>query len=109
MCHPTCFIQNASLFILSFDVKSKMTTDMFLPVILPELVDSDDEKPCQGKTQEWIKRRHQLGSFRDHHHNNVTFCAVLICPQNKVDSRSNFQGYKNIFGCAGKKKTKSLF
>ena len=35
-CHPTCFIQHASLFILSFVVKSKMETDM--------LVDSHDEK-----------------------------------------------------------------
>ena len=39
----------------------------------------------------------------DHRHSNVTFCAVLIYPQNKADSRSNFEGYKNIFGCAGKK------
>ena len=34
-------------------------------MILLELVDSDDEKPCQGKTQEWIKQRHQLGSFQN--------------------------------------------
>ena len=27
-CHPTCFIQHASPFILSFDVKCKMITDM---------------------------------------------------------------------------------
>ena len=42
----------------------------------------------------------------DHSHSNITFYAVLICPQNKADSRSNFEGYKNIFGCAGKKKDK---
>ena len=64
-CHPTCFIQHASLFILSFDVKSKTTTDMFLPVILSELVDYDEEKPRRGKTREWIKRIHQLGSFQN--------------------------------------------
>ena len=49
------------------------------------------------------------GSYKksvDHSHNNVTFCEVLICPQNKADSGSNFEGYKNIFGCAGKKKDK---
>ena len=40
-CHPTCFIQHTSPFILSFDVKSKMATDMLLPMILSELVDSD--------------------------------------------------------------------
>ena len=64
-CHPTCFIQHANPFIFSFDVKSKMATYMLLPVILSELVDSDDEKPRRGKTREWIKQRHQLGSFQD--------------------------------------------
>ena len=58
-CHPTCFIQYASLFSLLFDVTSKMATDMFLPKILSGLVDSD------GKMREWIKRRHQLGSFQN--------------------------------------------
>ena len=29
-----------------------------------ELVDSDDEKPCQGKTKEWIKRRRESGYFQ---------------------------------------------
>ena len=41
-------IQHASPFILSFNVKSKMATDMFLPVILSELLGSDDEKPRRG-------------------------------------------------------------
>ena len=63
-CHPTCFIQHANPFILSFDIKSKMATDMLLPVI-SELAYSDDEKPRRGKTREWIKRRHQLGSFQN--------------------------------------------
>ena len=63
-CHPTCFIQHASPLILSFNVKSKMVTDMLLPVVLSELVGSDDEKPPRGKTREWIKGRHQLGSSR---------------------------------------------
>ena len=31
--------------------------------ILSMLVNSDDEKPRRGKTREWIKWRHQLGSF----------------------------------------------
>ena len=44
-CHPTCFIQYASLFSLLFDVILKMATDMFLPMILSGLVDSDGEKP----------------------------------------------------------------
>ena len=51
--------QYASLFSLLFDVTSKMATDMFLPKILSGLVDSD------GKMREWIKRRHQLGSFQN--------------------------------------------
>ena len=65
MCHQTCFMQHVSPFILSFDVKSKMATGVLLPVILSELVDSDDEKPRRGKTREWIKRRHQLVSFQN--------------------------------------------
>ena len=63
-CHPMCFIQHASPFILSFDVKPKTVTDMLLPVILSELVDSVNEKPRRGKTSEWIKWRRQLGSFQ---------------------------------------------
>ena len=64
-CHPTGFIQHASPIILSFDVKSKIATDILLPAILSELVDSDDEKPRRGKTREGIKRRHQLASFQN--------------------------------------------
>ena len=64
-CHPICFTQHASPFVLSFDVKSKMATDVLLPVIISELVDSDDEKPCQGKTREWIEQWQQLGSFQN--------------------------------------------
>ena len=64
-CYPTCFIQHASPFILSFDVKSKMVADMLLPVILSELLDSDGEKPLQGKSLAWIKLRHQLGSSQN--------------------------------------------
>ena len=37
--------------------------DILLPVILSELVDSDDEKPRRGKNREWIKRRDQLGAY----------------------------------------------
>ena len=47
-CHTSCFIQHVRTFILSFDVKSKMTTNTLLPVILSELVDSDYEKPFQS-------------------------------------------------------------
>ena len=46
-CHPACFIQYASPFILSFKVKPKM----LLPVILSELVSSDNEKPRQVKRE----------------------------------------------------------
>ena len=63
--HPTYLIQHTSPFILSFDVKSKIATNMFLPVILLELVDSDNEKPRRGKTQEWIKWRHHMGYFQN--------------------------------------------
>ena len=38
---------------------------MLLPVVLSELVDSDNQKPRRGKTVEWIKQRHQLGSFHN--------------------------------------------
>ena len=43
----------------------KMATDMLLPVIFSELVDSDDKKQTRGKTRKWIKRTHQLGSFQN--------------------------------------------
>ena len=51
--HPICLIEYANPLILSFNVKSKMTTDMLLVVILPELLDSE-HKPRRGKTWEWI-------------------------------------------------------
>ena len=54
ICHPTCFTQHGSPFILSLNVKSKMVTDMLLPVTPSELVDSDDEKPRRGKSRESI-------------------------------------------------------
>ena len=53
-CRPTSFIQHASPLTFSFNVQSKITTDMLLPVILSELVDSADEKLRQVKTREWI-------------------------------------------------------
>ena len=53
-CRPICFIHHASHFILLFNVKSKMATDMLLPVILSEIVNSDDEKPHRGETRERI-------------------------------------------------------
>ena len=34
-----------------------------LPIILSELVDSDDERPRRGKTTEWVRRRSQLGLY----------------------------------------------
>ena len=54
MCHSVCFNQDASPFILSFNVKSKIATDMLLPVMLSELVKSNDEKPRRSRTREWI-------------------------------------------------------
>ena len=54
-CHPTCFFRHAGSFILSFNVKSEMATDMLLSVILSELVDSDDENTRRGKTLKWIR------------------------------------------------------
>ena len=53
-CHPTSFIQHANPLTLPFNVKSKMATDMLLPVMVSELVDSEDEKLRLGKTLEWI-------------------------------------------------------
>ena len=44
MCHSACFNQDAIPFILPFNVKSKIATNMLLPVILSELVKSNDEK-----------------------------------------------------------------
>ena len=36
---------------------------MLYPVILSELIDSDDERPSRGKTREWLKRRSELGAY----------------------------------------------
>ena len=51
-----------SLFSL-FRKNFKMATDMQMlyPVVLSELCNgfSDDERPCRGKTREWIKRRNE--------------------------------------------------
>ena len=64
-CHPACFIQHTSPFNLSFGVRSKVVMGMLLPMVLSELVESDDKKPRRGKTQEWTKWRYQLGSFQN--------------------------------------------
>ena len=40
-----------------------MASDMLLPIILSELVDSDNERPGRAKTREWIQRRSQLGLY----------------------------------------------
>ena len=92
-CHPSCFIQHRSPFTLSFDVKSKMATDMLLPVILSEVVDSDDVKPRQGITRQCIKWRHQLGSF----HNPIkrTYCGGSICIYWNVSNECG--GLRNCF------------
>ena len=56
--HPT------RMFIHSFIlIGSKMASDMLLPIILSELVDSDNERPRRGKTREWIRLRSQLGLY----------------------------------------------
>ena len=34
-------------------------------MVLTELVDSDDKKPCQGKTREWIKRGRESGYIQN--------------------------------------------
>ena len=60
MFHPTC---NSVHSFIRCQIKDG--TDMLLPVILSELIDFDDEKQHQGKTREWIKRRHHLGSFQN--------------------------------------------
>ena len=37
--------------------------DLAAIIVLNELVDSDDEKPTQGKTRKWIRRRKERGYF----------------------------------------------
>ena len=37
--------------------------DLAAVIVLNELVDSDDEKPTQGKTRKWIRRRKERGYF----------------------------------------------
>ena len=38
-------------------------TSLALVVVLNELMDSDDEKPCHRKTRQWEKRRRESGYF----------------------------------------------
>ena len=66
-CHSTCFIQYPSSYMLSFCIKSNMVTDMLLPVILSELLESDAGKPHQSKTRQWIKQRHSCFLSRKFH------------------------------------------
>ena len=40
-----------------------MAADMLVPIVLSELVDSDDEKPCREKTRDWVRRRGELGLY----------------------------------------------
>ena len=49
-----------SPFILYFKM-----VDLVTLVVLNELMDSDDEKPQQGKTRNWIKRRHERDYFNN--------------------------------------------
>ena len=44
--------------------------DLAAVIVLNELVDSDDEKPTQGKTRKWIRRRKE-GIF--YKHNSGTY------------------------------------
>ena len=34
-------------------------------MVLTELVDSDDKKPCLGKTREWIKKRRETSYLQN--------------------------------------------
>ena len=58
------------------------TTALAMIVVLSELVDSDDEKPCRGKTRDWVKRRDEKGYFNN------------IIQELKVEDRL---GFKEMF------------
>jgi len=73
-----------------------MATDMQMlyPCLLLELFDSDDEKPCRGKTREWVKRRSELGAF-------ATIVNELIVEDRfgfKSMFRMSLEDFKNILG-----------
>ena len=57
-------------------------TSLALVVVLNELMDSDDEKPCRGKTRQWVKRRRESGYFTN------------IIQELKVEDR---MGFKEMF------------
>ena len=67
-----------------------MTSDMLLPIILSELVDSDDERPRRGKTREWIRRRSQLGLYE-------TLIKELII-ENRLSFKEMFRMSVEDFG-----------
>ena len=57
-------------------------TSLALVVVLNELMDFDDEKPCRGKTRQWVKRRRESGYFTN------------IIQELKVEDR---MGFKEMF------------
>ena len=60
----TRFIKHSNAQDSPFILYFKMA-DLVTLVVLNELMDSDDEKPQQGKTRNWIKRRHERGYFNN--------------------------------------------
>ena len=40
-----------------------MADNVLLPVVLSELIDSDNEKPRRGETRNWLKRREEFGIY----------------------------------------------
>ena len=40
-----------------------MADNVLLPVVLSELIDSDDEKPRRGEIRDWLKRREKFGIY----------------------------------------------
>ena len=57
-------IHNFFFRVHSFIFKMVGCKDTFV-MVLTELVDWHDKKPCQGKTKEWVKRRRDSGYFQN--------------------------------------------
>ena len=74
-------------------------------ILLNELLDSDDEKPTRGKTQEWIKRRGENGYFNNiiqelRIEDRIGFREMFRMPflYNRVDTSSSLL-LEDIFAC----------
>ena len=68
------------------------TKQSLILVVLPELMDSDDEKSTRGKTRLWIKRRSVSGYFN----NVITELMIKDCKRFKGMFLMNVEDFEFV-------------